>query len=774
MKRFSFEAKPVAENIVYQKEKLRISVVTPNLIRIENGVWTDMPTQMVWNRALGEVSYELIEKDNTLEIKTESVVFGIDIKSGKLLYVTFSDDTKVTDFKSGNLLGTARTLDMVNGSTKLEAGILSTSGVCIVDDSASLLLGENGTILPREETSDIYCFAYGHEYRKQLQDFFRLTGPVPLIPKYALGNWWSRYKAYSQEEYRDLMSEFIRREVPITVATIDMDWHWTDVLERFGKEAKPSKPLCKEEVVYNQFLPGWTGYTWNTELFPDHKELLDWLHENNFKVPLNIHPSQGIRFFEDCYEAVCKAMGKDPAEKEVISFDITDPAFVKSYFDDVHHPLEEEGVDFWWIDWQQGTITKIPGLDPLWTLNHYHTLDHARGNKRPLILSRYAGLGSHRYPLGFSGDTFCTWKSLEFQPYFTNTASNAGYTWWSHDIGGHQQGVQDDELYIRWVQYGVFSPINRLHSSNSEFMGKEPWKRSWTAEKIAEDFLRLRHKMIPYLYSANYETHKNGVPICMPMYYEYDCKEAYEVKNQYIFGGQLVVAPITAPRDKKLNLAPVKVWLPEGRWTDMFNNRIYKGGGWVTMYRDLQEIPVLAKEGAIVPMYRNDKTNDLSLEQPLEVHIWRGNGSYELYEDDGETTAFEQGASVITKFQMKENETSLVFDIIPGEDKAGLLPDKREIVLKFRDITKAEVFADGKAVVFGKNGEIVLEVGRKPIQVVLNKIVKLKNKPLKESKVDLLTRVQAGNNWKQVYFSEKEKTMPKYIKKALDEFQALM
>ena len=774
MERFTFETNTDLENIVYEKNNIRIALLTSRLLRIENGVWTDMPTQMVWNRALGEVPYTVVEKDGVLEIKTECVAYGVELKSGKLLFVVLEDGSQITDFKSGNLLGTARTLDMINGSTKLELGIMSTNGVCIVDDSASLLLGENGAIIPREETSDVYCFAYGHDYRKQLQDFFQLTGPVPLIPKYALGNWWSRYKAYSQEEYRELMQEFIRREVPITVATIDMDWHWTDVLERFGKEAKPSKPLCKDEIVYNQFLPGWTGYTWNTELFPDHKELLNWLHENNFKVPLNIHPSQGIRYFEDCYEAVCKAMGKDPATKELINFNITDPEFIKTYFDDVHHPLEDEGVDFWWIDWQQGAITKTPGLDPLWALNHYHTLDHARGNKRPLILSRYAGLGSHRYPLGFSGDTFCTWKSLEFQPYFTNTASNAGYTWWSHDIGGHQQGIQDDELYIRWVQYGVFSPINRLHSSNSEFMGKEPWKRSWTAEKIAEDFLRLRHKMIPYLYSANYETHTKGTPICMPMYYEYDCKEAYEVKNQFIFGGQLIVAPVTKPRDKKLNLAPVKVWLPEGRWTDIFNNRIYKGNAWVTMYRDLNEIPVLAKEGSIVPMYKECKSNDLSLEQPLEIHIWHGNGSYEMYEDDGETTAFKQGASVITSFRMQETEKGIVFEIIPGEDKAGLLPDKREMLLKFRDITEAKVLVDGKTVTFGKNGEVVLKVGRKPIQVVLKDIVEMKNKPTKESKTNLLTRVQAGNNWKQVYFSESEKRIPKYIQKALDEFQALL
>jgi alpha-glucosidase (family GH31 glycosyl hydrolase) len=329
---------------------------------------------------------------------------------------------------------------------------------------------------------------------------------------------------------------------------------------------------------------------------------------------------------------------------------------MKSYFEDLHRPLENEGVDFWWIDWQQGTKTKMEGLDPLWALNHYHYLDSARSNKRPMILSRYAGLGSHRYPLGFSGDTVVSWESLDFQPYFTNCAANAGYTWWSHDIGGHMQGVQDDEIYLRWLQLGVFSPINRLHSSNSDFMGKEPWKKSYAVNKISEDFLRLRHKLIPYMYSANYRTHKYGEPICMPMYYRYDVDEAYSAKNQYIFGGQLMVCPITVPTDKKLNLAAVDVWLPEGRWTDIFNGRIYEGGRIVKMYRDLDSIPVLAPAGAIVPMYKNDRSNDLSLEQPLEIHIWRGNGHYEMYDDDGETCNFEDGKFALTHFDLVENE----------------------------------------------------------------------------------------------------------------------
>ncbi len=742
--------------VIYTGNNLRVSLLTPCLLRVEKGNFTDLPTQTVINRVMEEPSYTLEEESKICTIRTERAIFRLDVTNGEMCAVTPSDGITVTDFNNGNLLGTARTLDQANGAVKLEKGIMSRSGVSVMDDSKSLLLQPDGTLLPRKKCVDRYYFAYGHDYTQQLKDFFKLTGAVPLIPKFVLGNWWSRYKAYTQAEYQGLMQKFIDRKIPITVATIDMDWHWTDVISRFGEGAWPEKPKTKEEVIYNTILPGWTGYSWNTELFPNHQELLDWLHQNGFHVTLNVHPSQGVRFFEDCYEAVCKRMGIDPKNRSCVSFDSTDPLFMKAYFEDVHRPMEAEGVDFWWLDWQQGKITKLPGLDPLWALNHYHSLDLEKQGKRPLILSRYAGLGSHRYPLGFSGDTIVTWKSLDFQPYFTNNAANAGYTWWSHDIGGHMKGVQDDELYLRWLQYGVFSPINRLHSSNSEFMGKEPWKRSWAVEKISEDFLRLRHKMIPYLYAANYQTHQNGIPICMPMYYRYDCDEAYEAKNQYIFGGQLLVCPITQPADKRLNLAKARVWLPEGRWTDIFNGRKYQGGQWVTMYRDMDSIPVLAPEGAIVPMYRSGDSNDLSLDQPLEVHLWRGNGRFELYEDDGESMDYAQGKSVITTFELVEEGSSLCLTITPPENGLGLLPEKRTMYLKFEDI---------------ETEEIIVTLEDKPVSVTVENIRNRENESKEDIRGAILTRIQASNRWKNMNLGN---TLPEFVQDALAELNAMI
>ena len=771
MKRFAIAANPVCNNIVHISKRLRISLLTPCLLRVECSAFTDLATQTVWNRDLGKVSYSLSREADTIVVRTEEVTFRIRAKTGKPVSVTLADGETVTDFRRGNLKGTARTLDQANGAVRLMPGIMSRSGVSILDDSRSLLLEETGAIRPRRNAKDIYIFAYGHAYQRQLLDFFKISGQVPLIPKFALGNWWSRYRAYTQEEYRALMERFIEKKIPITVATIDMDWHWTDVLTRFGEKAKPPKALTKEEVFYNAVLPGWTGYTWNTELFPDHKALLDWLHAQNFHVPLNVHPSQGIRFFEECYARVCNRLGKDPTKEETVLFNITDPAFLEAYFDEVHHPLEAEGVDFWWLDWQQGKRTAIPGLDPLWALNHYHSLDAAGGDRRPLILSRYAGLGSHRYPLGFSGDTATTWKSLAFQPYFTNNAANAGYTWWSHDIGGHMRGVQDDELYLRWLQYGVFSPINRLHSTNSEYMGKEPWKRSWAVNAVAERFLKLRHKMIPYLYAANYQTHTQGIPICMPVYYAYDCEDAYRAKNQYIFGGQLLVCPITKPADKRLNLASVEAWLPEGIWTDIFNGRRYRGGRWVTLYRDMDAIPVLAREGAIVPMYHSGDSNDLSLEQPLDIHLWYGNGSFCLYEDDGATNDYQSGAYAITRFAAEAGDGRLVFTLTPDRDPKGLLPEKRTMYLRLRDIAQADCWVNGEKIPFAES--IPVQLGKKVVTVRLENVVLTQNQTVQEFTTDLLTRVQASNHWKSRRFAGK-KPMPGFVRKALEEADAFV
>ena len=771
--RFKIDCSPVAhKSHSLVRDGVRLTVLTPCLLRVETqskNKFCDEPTQSVWFRDFQKPEFKVNESSGTIEIKTTKANFLYNIKAKKMVRIKLRDGRVVTNYKAGNLKGTCRTLDITAGVITLGDGVCSKNGVAILDDSDTLVLKEDGSILPRKyKETDEYYFAYGNDYIGATTDLYKLTGKVPLIPRYALSNWWSRYKAYTQEEYLTLMDRFKNEEVPITVATVDMDWHWVDIKEKFGKDShKVFMHQNLWEYVYDVWSAGWTGYSFNTDLFPDPAGFLKKLKDDGYKVTFNLHPSQGVRWFEDQYEEMCRAMGQDPAKKQPVKFDITDKKFTENYFKILHHPYEKMGVDFWWIDWQQGTKTPVPGLDPLWALNHYHFYDNAKDNNRPLILSRFAGAGSQRYPLGFSGDTTQTWSALDFQPGFTATASNIGYPWWSHDIGGHCMGKKDDELYLRWVQLGVFSPIMRLHSTNNEFAGKEPWNYSGPVEKTAKNYLRLRHKLLPYIYTMNYRTHTECRAICEPMYYAYpERKSAYECKNQFFFGTELIVAPITEHTSTDNNMSSVNVWIPEGRYTDIFTGRIYCGKRFVRMYRDIENIPVLAKAGAIIPMSANDRTNDCSNPVDMELLIYRGNNTFKLYEDDGETLSYQNGTFCKTPFTIKENGSSVYFIIDKCEGDASVIPEKRNYKLFFKDIVSGEITVkvNGRKRALktgnGKTITILLD-GIAPtdtVEIEFLDCVYLTNIDKKQALTETIAKFQMGNDKKGLLFTEFLKT----------------
>lgn len=750
------------------RKGVRLSVITPCLLRVEEqsgNMFCDEPTQSVWFRDFCKPVFTVDEGNSTVEIKTTKANFLYSLSSKKMVRIKLRDGRTVTNFKSGNLKGTCRTLDVGAGISVIGDGIISRNGVALLDDSSSLVLKEKGKILPRKyKENDVYYFAYGYDYIGAVKDLYELTGKTPLIPRYALSNWWSRYKAYTQDEYLSLMARFKKEKIPICVATVDMDWHWVDIKGKFGADsAKSGTHKNALEYFYDVFSAGWTGYSFNTDLFPDPDLFLKTLKDENYKVTFNLHPSQGVRWFENQYTDMCRAMGQDEKKKKPVKFDITDGKFIENYFKILHHPYEDKGVDFWWIDWQQGTKSRIAGLDPLWALNHYHFTDNRRNNKRPLILSRFAGVGSQRYPLGFSGDTVQSWRSLEYQPYFTSTASNIGYPWWSHDIGGHCMGKKDDELYIRWLQFGVFSPVMRLHSTSNEFMGKEPWKYSGPAERIAKKNLRLRHKFLPYIYSMNRRTNKDGRAICEPMYYTYPKKEeAYSVKNQYFFGTELIVAPITEKTSEETNMAGVNVWLPEGRYTDIFSGRIYSGGKFVKMYRDIENIPVLAKEGAIIPLSGNDTANDWKNPENAEILVFRGNNSFTLYEDDGETLDYENGVFCETVFSVAEDGTSLLFKIEKANGDISSVPPERNYRIMFKDVVKGDVTLK----INGRENECKIEndgyisvilSNIKPtdsVEIILEFCDYSANKPKKEELIEVISKYQTGNERKASLFND--------------------
>ena len=721
--------KALAENVI-QGEKYRITMLTQGLIRLEyseDGCFEDRATQSVWNRDFPKTEFRCKETPDSLEIFTSRIhlvydkqkfspnglsvqVLGQYINHGSIWHYG-------QDFQ--NLGGTARTLDEADGAIPLEKGIMGRVGFSLLDDSKSLVLTEDGWIEPRKSKGeDLYFWGYGHDYLEALKDFYYLCGKLPMVPRYALGNWWSRYYKYTEESYMELMERFEKENLPFSVAVIDMDWHLVDIDPKYGS--------------------GWTGYTWNREFFPDPDRFLKWLHDRNMHVTLNIHPADGVRAYEEVYEDMAKTMGVDYKNEEPVNFDAADSKYMEASFDYIFHPMEEKGVDFWWIDWQQGGVTKVEGLDPLWVLNHYHYLDNARDGKRPMTFSRYAGPGSHRYPIGFSGDTLITWESLNFQPYFTSTASNIGYAMWSHDIGGHMQGIKDDEMAGRWLQYGVFTPIMRLHSSCGEFNGKEPWRYKTEIRLVMEEFLRLRHKLIPYLYTMNYRTYQEDIPLVLPMYYHNpEREEAYQVPNEYEFGSQLLVVPVTSKRIDRLNVAKVKVWLPEGTYYDIFTGRKYKGNRIMMMYRDIQSIPVLAKAGAVIPMTEEIREAGANPGQ-LTIQVYAGaDGEFVLYEDDNNTEDYKDGKCVKTRMQVSWGESSRLV-IEKPEGCLEYLPEKRTYTVKFHGVCDSSVRAeaDGASCLTQcsydeKTNTLTCQVETLPsdtrIQVVLEQAVQVEN-----------------------------------------------
>ncbi len=693
------EGSPVADaSKMVAGDKYRFTVITSRLIRCEwddSGKFEDSVTRSVIDRNFGEkCDYTVNDTPEKLIIKTAHVTVEY-VKSGR-----FSPDNLSLYIVGGKpwffgttfntLKGTTRTLDAVDGECQLGDGVCSLTGYSVIDDRLSVLLDEDGFIRQREsyDVEDFYYFGYGICYRDAVKDYFRLTGKPSLLPAFAMGNWWSRYYKYTEKSYKELMTKFLDEDVPFSVSVIDMDWHLVDIDPKYGT--------------------GWTGYTWNKEFFPDYKRFLKWLGDHNLTPSLNLHPADGVRAFEEMYPEMAEAVGIDPKTEEPVKFDMSDPKFIKAYFDVLHHPYEKDGVRFWWMDWQQGTKSTVENIDPLWVLNHYHTLDARRDGKREIIFSRFAGPGSQRFPVGFSGDTIISWESLAFQPYFTLTATNIGYTWWSHDIGGHMMGYRDDELNARWIQLGAFSPINRLHSSCSPFSGREPWNYDANCEISSRRFLSLRHRMFPYLYAMNYRQHLELEPVIQPLYYHWHNPYVYghfgnATRNAYLFGSELYVAPITTPSDKETGLGCVRTWIPNGKWIDVFRGNVYDGDKIVNLYRKFNEMPVFAKEGAIVPMnILGHRDNKLGARRDMEIFVFPGaDNSFKIYEDDGDTTAYQDGKLATTEMKLSYTNKKAVFEIGAVEGDASQSVDERRWTLRFRGFCKttvAKVFVNGTRV----------------------------------------------------------------------------
>lgn len=681
--------------------RARFTVLTDRLVRMEwaeDSLFEDRASLAVINRSLPVPDFQVRRSGNVLTIKTSRLTLtyeGNDRFSEENLAVTFRLNGKLQSWypgkeDAGNLLGTSRTLDGCNGFGKLnpddpmEPGIISRDGWALVDESSRHLFEKNGSdwgewvvCRPEGKRTDWYLFAYGHDYKDALADFVKIAGRIPLPPKYAFGYWWSRYWKYSDEEFLALGKEFRDRKIPIDVMVIDMDWHYTYPMTR------EKYPRDEEGQRF-----GWTGYTWNRDYFADPEGFLSDVHDLKLKTSLNLHPALGISEREECYDRFVKDYLSrtseydgpqgymDGAHRVRVPFRIDQQEWADAYFNSVIRPLEDMGVDFWWLDWQQWKISRYTeGLNNTFWLNWTFFNDKVRQGKhegfsadRPMIYHRWGGLGSHRYQLGFSGDTYDTWEVLRFLPYFTATASNVGYGYWGHDIGGHMQLVKrntEPEMLTRWLQYGVFTPVFKTHSTNSSRLERRIWAFPDHYEYM-KDAIELRYALSPYIYDAARQAYDTGVSMCRPLYYEHpEDDRAYAFKEEFMFGDDILATVLCQPADTVTGLTERKMWFPEGSdWYDMAHRKMHKGGTEAVLHYALSENPWYVRSGAIIPLAAEGIQNLQSPQREMRIFVAPGKGthSYVHYEDDGISQAYEKDFAT-TEFVCKASAASCVLEI---------------------------------------------------------------------------------------------------------------
>ena len=679
----SLGAQDMHQNIAYADNHVRFTVISDGTLRLEyapDGKFVDNKSFVAVNRLYPDVDYKLKSKGAWIEITTSKMRMRYKKDSGQ-----FTGDNLVIEAvkgafpftwkpgvqQKGNLKGTYRTLDGMDGETqtqtwvadtkkgeqlKLEDGLLATDGWSFIDDSQGLLFDNDpdwewAKERPANGGQDWYFMAYGHDYKQALKDYTLFAGKMPLPPRYAFGYWWSRYWLYSDKEFRNLIDNFNTYQIPLDVLVVDMDWHYTEK----GKG-------------------GWTGWTWNRDLFPNPQGFLKYLKQNDLKITLNLHPADGVAAYEENYTEMAKDMGVDPETKKTIPWVNSDKKFIRSMFKNILGPMEKDGVDFWWLDWQQGMFDpKMKNLSNTWWINYAFFSDmEKRRETRPMLYHRWGGLGNHRYQVGFSGDAVISWKSLDFQPYFNSTASNVLYGYWSHDLGGHIGSQIDPEMYTRWLQFGALSPIMRTHSQKGAKLNKEPWVFNKEYCDIIRETIRQRYVMAPYIYTMARKGYDDGISLCRPMYYDYpENKEAYEFRNEYMFGDDVLVMPVTAPVEN--DYAQVRVWLPEGEWYEWHTGALLKGNQIVERSFAVDEYPIYIKAGAILPMYLDNVMNLNGNDEEVAVTFFPGGGDtaeFKLYEDNGNDKNYASEYAVTKLSSVRNgNEQTLVIGKCEGAYK---------------------------------------------------------------------------------------------------------
>lgn len=492
-------------------------------------------------------------------------------------------------------------------------GLLSENGYFLYNDSATPVYDNHWPVERSDANLDYYIFVYNKNYEKALMDYRLLFGATPMIPKYTLGLWFSRYPTRNQTELIKLVETFKEKDLPLDIMVLDLEWH----------------------------KRGWYGFDWNHDDFPTPEKYIKFLKDKHIYTTLNVHPdgipTSDTGFHE--FQSRTDIKHETVEEHYLLDFYNQDEAY--AFMDIFHQPQYDKGVEFWWIDGSSNASLKTLG-NQFFTNEIYMNHSKKQKNKRPFICSRSAGLGSHRYPVHFTGDTYSHFSVLKSQVEYTLRAGHIGQSFITHDIGGHMWPYKhiNPELLCRWYQFGGMSPIFRLHSSGGS--ERLPWLYDEIVESSLKQVMNFRMTLLPYLYNLVKESHDTCLPmlrsnvLAQPLWqtgkYQWD---------SYYLGDRIYCTPILNEGDYR------HIILPKGIWFSGYKNEVIKSDGETPHF-------IVNKVNQLPPHYYH--ANRLIVKQPYttsastipeKLHLelyWENDfidDTYTLYEDDGYSNDFE-------------------------------------------------------------------------------------------------------------------------------------
>lgn len=631
--------------------KFRFTVLSPRLVRLEyspDGIFEDRATSLVVNRAFPEVQYGLTEKSNMIEINTGiftlTYVKNSPFKSGALnsnikAIINGTDkEWQVNSSEIKNMGAINYSIDSIKDKIILDKGLYSLDGICVLDDSGSLVLDENDTFIERKkDIKDLYLFLYNDDFEGCLTDYFTLTGYPALIPRYALGAWWYKNDNYTEKDIINLINKFNQNNIPISIFLLGDHWH-------NGSALTPSIDL---------------------------KYVSSYLNNQNIKLGVTINPKLQIKKGTNEYNYISNL------NSDSINFIPLSNDKINIYLNIFINNLEALGVSIFCIDYNNPSDRLN-----LWKITHYHHGKNIIKNTRGLTLTRNSGIAMHRYPVIFSGKTLVNWTTLNLLPRYNLQGYNMGLSFIAHPIGGYQGGIEEDELYLRYLEFSCFSPIFLLASEGGVYYKREPWKWNSIIRNTIIYYMHLRYKLIPYLYSESYNYHKTGHGLVKPFYYDYPkIIDEPLYKNQYFFCRHFFIAPITETKNSIIKRSIKKIFVPNGIWFDYLNGKKYTGGKYYTNFYREEDYPVFVKAGSIIPSSVNLKDKIPNI---LEVNIYPlDNGEYHFYEDDGESNNYQKGLYMITNFNYQYEQDNYTFTIRKKEGKNLL--SIRTYLLRFKN-----------------------------------------------------------------------------------------